>query len=136
MSTIARNKSAQGLALLLGVVAIAGIARTAPQAVGPSGYHLVTTVKLGGTGGWDYLTVDPATHRLFISRGTHFMVVDLAQAKSSGIFPIHRARTASLSLPNSIAVIPPTAARQTPPSLIWRRSKSSATSKRTRTRMA
>ena len=87
MSTIARNKSAQGLALLLGVVAIAGIARTAPQAVGPSGYHLVTTVKLGGTGGWDYLTVDPATHRLFISRGTHFMVVDLAQGKIVGDIP-------------------------------------------------
>ena len=87
MPKIARNKSAQSLALLLGVLAIAGIAHTAPQAVGPSGYRLVKTVKLGGTGGWDYLTVDPATHRLFISRGTHFMVVDLAQSKFVGDIP-------------------------------------------------
>ena len=87
MPEIARNKAAQSLALLLGVLAIAGIAHTAPQAVGPSGYRLVKTVKLGGTGGWDYLTVDPATHRLFISRGTHFMVVDLAQSKIVGDIP-------------------------------------------------
>jgi hypothetical protein len=48
----------------------------APQSVGASGYHLIKKVKLGGTGGWDYLEVDPATHRLFISRGTHVIVVD------------------------------------------------------------
>jgi DNA-binding beta-propeller fold protein YncE len=47
-----------------------------PQSAGASGYHLVKKVKLGGTGGWDYLEVDPATHRLFISRGTHVIVVD------------------------------------------------------------
>jgi hypothetical protein len=87
MSKIMRNKSALGLALLLGILAIAGVARTAAQASGSSGYHLVNTVKLGGTGGWDYLTVDPATHRLFISRGTHFMVVDLTQGKIVGDIP-------------------------------------------------
>jgi DNA-binding beta-propeller fold protein YncE len=41
-----------------------------------SGYHLLKKVTLGGEGGWDYLTADPATHRVFISRGTHIMVVD------------------------------------------------------------
>src|SRR5215469_12023912 len=87
MSKIVRDKSALGLAMLLGVLAIAGIARAALQAVGPSGYHLVKTVKLGGAGGWDYLTVDSAAHRLFISRGTHFMVVDLAQSKIVGDIP-------------------------------------------------
>lgn len=45
-------------------------------APGASGYHLIKKVKLGGPGGWDYLTVDAATHRVFISRGTHVMVVD------------------------------------------------------------
>ncbi len=40
-------------------------------------YHLARTVKLGGTGGWDYLAVDTTTGRLFISRGTHAMVVDV-----------------------------------------------------------
>ncbi|MGB2625834.1 MAG: hypothetical protein WAK20_03540, partial [Candidatus Acidiferrum sp.] len=56
----------------------------APQTAGSSGYHLVKKVKLGGAGGWDYLEVDPATHRLFITRGTHVMVVDPAQGTVIG----------------------------------------------------
>ncbi len=47
-----------------------------PQTPGASGYHLAKKVKLGGTGGWDYLAVDAPTHRLFISRSTHVIVVD------------------------------------------------------------
>ncbi len=57
------------------------------QTAGGSGYHLVKKVKLGGTGGWDYLEVDPATHRLFISRGTHVIVVDPEQGKIIGDIP-------------------------------------------------
>jgi DNA-binding beta-propeller fold protein YncE len=41
-----------------------------------SGYHLLKKLTLGGEGGWDYLSADPVSHRLFISRGTHIMVVD------------------------------------------------------------
>ena len=59
----------------------------APQATGGSGYHLIKKVKLGGTGGWDYLEVDPATHRLFISRATHVIVVDPDQGKIIGDIP-------------------------------------------------
>lgn len=39
-------------------------------------YHLVKKLLLGGDGGWDYFTVDPATHRIFIGRGSYVMVVD------------------------------------------------------------
>jgi DNA-binding beta-propeller fold protein YncE len=42
----------------------------------PAGYHLVKKITLGGEGGWDYFTVDSATHRVFIPRGTHTMVLD------------------------------------------------------------
>ena len=59
----------------------------APQSGSGSGYHLVKKVKLGGPGGWDYLEVDPATHRLFISRGTHVIVVDAEQGKVIGDIP-------------------------------------------------
>lgn len=52
---------------------LTGFATPAPQA---SGYHQAGKVVLGGDGGWDYLTADPDTHRVFISRGTHVMVVD------------------------------------------------------------
>ena len=47
----------------------------APQTSG-SGYHLLKKVPLGGMGGWDYLNADPVSHRVFLSRGTHIMVVD------------------------------------------------------------
>lgn len=61
--------------------------KAAPQSSGASGYHLVKKVKLGGEGGWDYLTVEAATHRLFISRGTHVIVVDPEQGKVIGDIP-------------------------------------------------
>lgn len=54
-----------------------------PQA---SGYHLVKKAVLGGDGGWDYLTADPDSHRVFISRGTHVMVTD-ADGKILGDIP-------------------------------------------------
>jgi len=43
---------------------------------GQSGYHLLRTVTLGGSGGWDQINLDPASGNLFITRGTHVMVVD------------------------------------------------------------
>jgi YVTN family beta-propeller protein len=50
----------------------------------PSGYHILNTLTLGGEGGWDYLNLDPATGNLFITRGTHVMVVDPASGKQVG----------------------------------------------------
>src|SRR5947208_12027251 len=31
------------------------------------------TFQIGSPGGWDYLTVDPRTHRLYVPRTTHTM---------------------------------------------------------------
>ena len=42
---------------------------------GPSGYHTVKKAVLGGEGGWDYLIADGNAGRVYISRGTHVMVV-------------------------------------------------------------
>jgi DNA-binding beta-propeller fold protein YncE len=61
--------------VLLAAVAVAAIA---------PGYHVVNTYKLGGDGGWDYLTVDASARRLYISRATHVMVVDADSGKSVG----------------------------------------------------
>jgi YVTN family beta-propeller protein len=41
-----------------------------------SGYHLLKKFVLGGEGGWDLLAFDSGANRLYISRGTHVMVVD------------------------------------------------------------
>jgi YVTN family beta-propeller protein len=39
-------------------------------------YKLADKVNVGGEGGWDYLTVDTAAHRLYVSRGSHMQVFD------------------------------------------------------------
>ncbi len=49
-----------------------------------SGYHVVNQIKLGGEGGWDYLAVDSAAQRLYVSHATKVMVVDLASGKAVG----------------------------------------------------
>src|ERR1700719_232375 len=51
------------------------------------GLHVIKTYKLGGEGGWDYLEVDPESHRLFISRATHVIVVDAESGKQLGDIP-------------------------------------------------
>ncbi len=51
------------------------------------GYHLINTYKLGGEGGWDYLTLDSSTQRLYISRATHVIVIDADSGKPVGDIP-------------------------------------------------
>jgi DNA-binding beta-propeller fold protein YncE len=52
-----------------------------------AGHRVVTTFAVGGDGGWDYLTVDAASRRVFISRGTHVAVVDADSGKVVGDIP-------------------------------------------------
>src|SRR5882762_1109818 len=63
-------------AVLFLVCAAAFVTFAAVPAPQGTGYHLLKKVTLGGQGGWDYLTADPVSHRVFLSRGTHIMVVD------------------------------------------------------------
>ena len=42
----------------------------------PPTYKIVTTIKIGGAGRWDYSYSDSANHRLYISHGTQTEVVD------------------------------------------------------------
>ncbi len=56
-------------------------------AAGSSGYHVAKKTVLGGDGGWDYLTVDSKARRIYISRGTHVMVVDADTAAVVGDIP-------------------------------------------------
>src|SRR6478672_730596 len=53
----------------------------------PTGYHVIGEIKIGGEGGWDYLTVDSAAHRLYVSHATHVAVVDLDSNKVVGDIP-------------------------------------------------
>jgi len=46
-----------------------------PAAEGP--YKLLTEIKVGGDGGWDYLSVDAAARRLYVSHATKAVVIDI-----------------------------------------------------------
>ncbi|HEX3100645.1 MAG TPA: YncE family protein [Pyrinomonadaceae bacterium] len=52
-----------------------------------SGYHLLKKFEVGGEGGWDYLLADSASHRLYISRSTHTIVVDSETGALVGDIP-------------------------------------------------
>src|SRR5881275_1475565 len=58
----------------------------APRA-GPAQTFKVARFNIGGDGGTDYLTAEPGTGRVFVSRGTHVMVVDGATGKVLGDIP-------------------------------------------------
>jgi YVTN family beta-propeller protein len=56
-------------------------------AAGPSGYRLAKQVALPGAGGWDYLTVDAAARRVYISHATQVEVLDADTQKGVGTIP-------------------------------------------------
>ncbi len=56
-------------------------------AVASEGYHVVTKIHVGGAGGWDYLTLDASSRRLFISNATRVVVLDVASGKVVGEIP-------------------------------------------------
>ena len=65
-------------------VVVASLAAVGAAAAAGSGYHVVTSYKVGGDGGWDYLIADASARRVYISRGTHVMVIDADSGKSVG----------------------------------------------------
>jgi YVTN family beta-propeller protein len=50
-------------------------------------YQRVRKIPIGGDGGWDYVTADPASSRLYISRGNRIVVLDTASDKVVGELP-------------------------------------------------
>jgi hypothetical protein len=52
-----------------------------------SSWEVVKKFPIGGQGAWDYLTVDAQTHRLFVPRSTHTMVIDAESGKVLGDIP-------------------------------------------------
>lgn len=59
--------------VFVGILSPAAWAAVAPPA---SPYYVAKTYPLGGTGGWDYVTFDSASDRLFIARDNRVMVVN------------------------------------------------------------
>jgi hypothetical protein len=80
------------------VLAIAGIAMAgilwtgflSSQAAVPAGasaYHVIKTVPVPGDDGWDYVAVDSAARRVYISHGTHVVVMNADTYAIEGDIP-------------------------------------------------
>jgi YVTN family beta-propeller protein len=63
-------------AVLSATVAITTAAETS--------YHLTKTIPVGGDGGWDYLSIDSAARRLYVSHATKAVVIDLDKEEVVG----------------------------------------------------
>ncbi len=72
----ARGKPCMSATILAMSAFVATIAICARPLAADGDYHLVKKLVLGGEGGWDYLICDSDARRLYISRGSHVMVVD------------------------------------------------------------
>ncbi len=59
----------------------------AAASAGGAHWTILDSVRLGGAGGWDYLSLDAAGKRLFISRGDHVDVLDTASRQVIGSIP-------------------------------------------------
>lgn len=68
-------------------LALAGAQALGAQAASRGEYHVAAKFPLGGDGGWDYLTVDTAHARVFVTRSDRVMVVDQASGKILGEIP-------------------------------------------------
>lgn len=60
---------------------------SAAPAPGASGYKVIKTVPLGGEGGWDYVYVDSDARRVYISHGTHTVVMNADTYAVEGDIP-------------------------------------------------
>jgi YVTN family beta-propeller protein len=64
-------------AILAGIALVASaFAWQAPVRAAEGRYKLLTEIKIGTDGGWDYASVDSASKRLFVSHGTQVVVID------------------------------------------------------------
>jgi DNA-binding beta-propeller fold protein YncE len=75
------------LTILFAGIMSAPSAKGAPRTSGPTGYHVVRTIPIGGDTGWDYATTDPVGRRIYISHGTHVVVLDADTQEKVGDIP-------------------------------------------------
>ncbi len=74
------------VAMLASLACVAAIPCTAAGAAQPT-MKVISGLKLGGTGGWDYLSFDAQRRHLFVSRGDRVLVIDVDANKQIGTIP-------------------------------------------------
>jgi DNA-binding beta-propeller fold protein YncE len=69
------------------VTALAATLTAGVLSAAATGYHITGEIPIGGDGGWDYLSVDSAARRLYVSHQSHVVVVDIDANKVVGDIP-------------------------------------------------
>jgi YVTN family beta-propeller protein len=72
---------------LLSIICITVLFCNSNLASAQSGYKVVNQIHLEGDGGWDYLSVDEAAGRLYVSHGSMALVADLKTGQQIGKIP-------------------------------------------------
>ncbi len=54
------------------------------SAFAAEGYKVLNKIKVGGTGGWDYISLDSAGRRIYASHGGNVEVIDVDGGKTVG----------------------------------------------------
>ncbi|WP_443751017.1 YncE family protein [Asticcacaulis solisilvae] len=57
-----------------------------PSAALAGPLHVIDTLKIGGTGGWDYVTFDPAHNRVYVAHGPAISAFDLGTRQAAPAF--------------------------------------------------
>src|SRR5436190_3383634 len=76
------ERNARELVSLL-ALCILGIAFV-PECLADGPYHFLKEITVGGEGGWDYLSIDEAARRLYVSHATKIVVIDLDKEEVAG----------------------------------------------------
>ena len=69
------------IGLSIGAAALFAQGPVAPE------YKIVEKIQIGGEGGWDYISVDDSTGRLFVSHATKVEVMDPRKGSVIGVIP-------------------------------------------------
>lgn len=76
------------LSTKLCLATVLAVSSTLVAAQSPSGgYSVIKKIPIPGQGGWDYLTVDEAARRLYVSHGTQVEVLDIDSLTVVGNIP-------------------------------------------------
>jgi hypothetical protein len=82
-----KNLTLFGLAALAAILFCAAVFSNAAPKPGATGYHVVKTVPVPGDEGWDYVYVDSDARRVYISHGSHTVVMNADTYAIEGDIP-------------------------------------------------
>lgn len=89
------------LVIRLGLLILSFSLLFAVKAQQKPSFHLLRSIRVGGASSWDYITVDPDNHRIYVSNGTRVVVLNEQSGDSVSAIPANGVH--GIALVNSIS---------------------------------